>query len=73
MPLVQVILLSCSTMGWGSWCPGSGMSLDGDRSWTEHLDPAVTDCPSGQVATDQGVLVQSDGRLRSQPKIRQKA
>ncbi len=63
MPRVRVILLSLrSTMVLGCGAP-EPVALDGDRVGPEHLDPSVADPPSGEVAADQGVHVQSDVSL----------
>ena len=59
MPLVRVVLSSRSSRGSGFWCPVA-VSLDGDRSWPEHLNPSVADLPTGEIGANQGVHVQPE-------------
>lgn len=56
IPLVASLRVSRS---WGGDLGAPvAVALDGDRLWPEHLGPTVASSPAGEVATDQGVLVQ---------------
>src|SRR5215203_1775695 len=66
---IRLSTWSCRWCWWSCrlarpWCGDLGapvaVALDGDRSWPEHLDPAVADLPAWQEAADESSPVQPE-------------
>ena len=62
---IRLSVCSCRCCGCAlPWCGDSGaavaVSHDGEPTGSEQFDPSCADLPSGEVATGQGVHVQSE-------------